>query len=531
MALAREQVFIRKSSGLTRQISAWDALMYCALNPGLLWPFIYMWWGTYAYPGAHMSWAVLGVLVIIPIAGLYWLFSVAMPRSGGEYMYVSRTLHPTLGLVVSWTLSIMLLFWTGQIINWAVRWGLIYMFKGISMANGNPVFAGIADMLNQPHPRAIMGTILMAILFYILIRGAKWVMKLSWVAVISSWVTLVVFGVAASMSSKAAFATNWLDKTGVSVDSIIQAAGNSGFPLVPTVAMTIMAAMTYVGLNTLGSTLSANVAGEIRGVQKSQAIALFGSLLIIMVTWAAYYGLAYSSWGYDFVNGLAWAYNSGASIYPLAGYEPFPVILVTYMVGSPVFPVLLGLGWAICAFAVPVGVAYAATRNMFAWAFDRMIPPSWTEVGTKFRAPWRVILVAVVIAQIFLLIDVYLPQWTAMSGFSIMSWFLAWAILGVAAILFPYRRRDLYDAAPPLVRSTFLGVPVITLLGVFMTLANLATVWFILDPFFRGILPYTLIVMTLIIMALPILLYIFASWYYGRKGIPIQLQFQQVPPE
>ncbi len=531
MSLAREQVFIRKSSGLTRQISAWDALMYCAMNPGLLWPFIYMWWGTYAYPGAHMTWATLGVLVIVPIAGLYWLFSVAMPRSGGEYVYVSRTLHPTLGLVVSWTLSIILLFWSGQIINWAVRWGIIYMFKGVSMANGNTVLAGLADMLNQPHPRAILGTILMALLFYVLIRGAKWVMRLSWVAVISSFATIVVFGIAAAKSGAGAFAANFQQATGISPDAVVQAAQGSGFTLAATVGMTVMAAFTYVGLNTLGSTLSANVAGEIRGVQKSQAVALFGSLLVIMAMWAALYGIMYGTWGYKFVNAMAWAYSTGASVYPLAGYEPFPVLFVTYMVKSAVYPILLGVGWFICAFAVPVGVAYAATRNMFAWAFDRMIPPSWTEVGTRFRAPWRVILVATIIAEFFLLLDVYFPAWTALSGFSIMSWFLAWAILGVAGIVFPYRRRDLYDAAPPIVRAKFLGLPVITLLGIFMTVANLATVWFVLNPFFRGVLPYTIIVVTLIIMVLPVLLWVFSTWHYGRRGIPIHLQFQQVPPE
>ncbi len=531
MSLAREQVFIRKASGLTRQISAWDALMYCSMNPGLLWPFIYMWWGTYAYPGAHMTWATLGVLVIVPIAALYWLFSVAMPRSGGEYVYVSRTLHPTLGLVVSWTLSIILLFWSGQIINWAVRWGLIYMLKGVSMINGNTVLSGLADMLNQPLPRAILGTVLMVLLFYILIRGAKWVMRLSWIAVLSSLATIVVFGIAAAISGHGQFAANFQQMTGISVDSVVQAAQSAGFPLAPTAVMTIMAAFTYVGLNTLGSTLSANVAGEIRGVQKSQALALFGSLVVIMVMWAAVYAVMYGTWGYKFVNALAWAYSTGASVYPLSGYEPFPVILVAYMVQNPIFPVLLGIGWMICAFAVPVGVAYGATRNMFAWAFDRMIPPSWTEIGTKYRAPWRVILVATIIAELFLLMDVYFPSWTALSGFSIMSWFLAWAILGVAAIVFPFRRRDLYDAAPAIVRSRFLGVPVITLLGVFMTLANLATVWFILNPFFRGVLPFTIIVVTLVIMVLPVLLWVFSTWYYGRRGIPVHLQFQQVPPE
>ena len=42
---------------------------------------------------------------------VYALMGVAMPRSGGDYVIISRTLHPILGFVSSWNWFIWLAFW------------------------------------------------------------------------------------------------------------------------------------------------------------------------------------------------------------------------------------------------------------------------------------------------------------------------------------------------------------------------------------------------------------------------------------
>ncbi|HWL91190.1 MAG TPA: hypothetical protein VNP90_07470, partial [Actinomycetota bacterium] len=76
--MATQDVFIRQSSGLTRQISPRDALMYSAMNPGLLYALVYIVWAPAFYPGAHMGIGVLFVLLIFPVAALYWYFSVSM---------------------------------------------------------------------------------------------------------------------------------------------------------------------------------------------------------------------------------------------------------------------------------------------------------------------------------------------------------------------------------------------------------------------------------------------------------------------
>ena len=156
----QQDVFIRTSSGLTRQISARDALMYSAMNPGLLYALVYIVWAPAFYPGAHMGIGVLAVLLIFPVAGLYWYFSVSMPRSGGEYIYVSRVLHPSLGLFSSFVISITALSWTGQLQDWWIRWGLADAIRSVGISSGNQGWLDLADFIDKPLVRFVIGVAL-----------------------------------------------------------------------------------------------------------------------------------------------------------------------------------------------------------------------------------------------------------------------------------------------------------------------------------------------------------------------------------
>jgi len=39
--------------------------------------------------------------IVIPLSLVFAMFAAAMPRSGGDYVYVSRTLHPAFGMMSS----------------------------------------------------------------------------------------------------------------------------------------------------------------------------------------------------------------------------------------------------------------------------------------------------------------------------------------------------------------------------------------------------------------------------------------------
>jgi len=54
------------------------------------------------FPGANLPIAYVGgLLLMLPIAVVYAVLARAMPRSGGDYVYISRILGPGWGFIAS----------------------------------------------------------------------------------------------------------------------------------------------------------------------------------------------------------------------------------------------------------------------------------------------------------------------------------------------------------------------------------------------------------------------------------------------
>src|SRR5712692_5143135 len=106
-------VFTRASSGLVRQVKTQDVMHYGIQQIALSYiVFIVLAWGF--YPGASMPLAS----AIATVAGLamgicYAMFATLYPRSGGEYVYLSRTLAPVVGFAVSFSFAFWETFYTG----------------------------------------------------------------------------------------------------------------------------------------------------------------------------------------------------------------------------------------------------------------------------------------------------------------------------------------------------------------------------------------------------------------------------------
>ena len=104
MAIGDVKVFTRQATGLTKEIGTLDTFVYNVNNQniGIGVAFILLFIPGF-YAGADMFQSMLIAAVLaLPMAGVYAFFSAAIPRSGGDYVYISRTLHPVLGFVASW---------------------------------------------------------------------------------------------------------------------------------------------------------------------------------------------------------------------------------------------------------------------------------------------------------------------------------------------------------------------------------------------------------------------------------------------
>lgn len=525
------ELFEQSAIGITKQISPWDTLVYSTVNPGLMYALVYLMWAPFLYPGAHMVWAIVTVAQMFIIAGLYWLLSCAMPRQGGEYIYISRILHPSLGLMSSFMISFTAISWTGVCSDWAIKYSLVEFFASLGMLTGNETYMSWAAALNQPTVRAVIGTIMILIIWVVFYRGSKAMMKMSWMALIGTIVGAITFIVAFIITAPGEFAANFTALTGLDYNQVIPLATAAGHPTKFLFGATVMAGSTYIILNTLGATFGANLAGEVRNVQKSQLLAMFGSLAILMTAWAIFYGMSYKSFGAMWTNSLMYLSGIGHEAYPFGQYEPFITILIGILTKSPLFIFLMALAFFMATYGSAAGLSFGPSRNIYAWGFDRLVPEKVADIDPKTGAPVLAQTIALIVAELFLLMDCFLPEWTAYIGYTIFTWFLAWILLGIAGIVFPWRRKLLFESAPPVVRKKFLGLPVVTWLGIFTTIISVSICYYLLIPFFAGDMPYTMIVMSIILMVLPIIIYYISKSSYAKKGIDIDIQFQEIPAD
>src|SRR5213080_3258836 len=108
------KLFIRQSSGLVRNVSVTNALFFnvaAFVGVGLtLYPIFYSLPAVQAWkvgPFSAYGWAaIIAGLFCVLLALIFSSLTSVMPRSGGDYVFSSRILHPFLGWMESWTLVI-----------------------------------------------------------------------------------------------------------------------------------------------------------------------------------------------------------------------------------------------------------------------------------------------------------------------------------------------------------------------------------------------------------------------------------------
>ncbi len=113
-ATTTPKLFVRQSSGLVRNVSVTNALFFnvaAFVGVGLtLYPIFYSLADVQAWkagPFSAYGWAaIITGLFCILLALIFSSLTSVMPRSGGDYVFTSRILHPFLGWMESWTLVI-----------------------------------------------------------------------------------------------------------------------------------------------------------------------------------------------------------------------------------------------------------------------------------------------------------------------------------------------------------------------------------------------------------------------------------------
>ena len=129
-----------------------------------------------------------------------------------------------------------------------------------------------------------------------------------------------------------------------------------------------------------------------------------------------------------------------------------------------------------------------------------------------------------------LTISVFTTWWSFIT-YTVTIWMVGWILLGIAAMVFPYVRKDIFEKSPQLVQSRVLGVPWITILGI-LTIVAAVTVY---ATFLRGTTPTfntkNLALDLALLHSCPDRHLQHFEDIPESKGIGMDLRFKTVPPD
>src|SRR4030067_3353231 len=131
-----EMAFARQASGLVRGLSLIDAFGVGFMNQGLtpsMWVMITLGLGVYTGGNLIIATVLSALLCGIGFPLVWGILGGSMPRSGGEYIYNSRILHPLIGIAESFGNACVWIMWIYVLAPWTIDPGLVMMFQFLGM--------------------------------------------------------------------------------------------------------------------------------------------------------------------------------------------------------------------------------------------------------------------------------------------------------------------------------------------------------------------------------------------------------------
>lgn len=524
--MAKPAGFVREATGLVREFSSFDAFMIgiAVVLPGIFGYSSVIGFISGADPGANFVLSALfGFLFMAPMGLIYVLMAGAMPRSGGDYVWITRTLHPVIGFMAGWGLWISIVSIVGLdgYITGTIIFPVALASLGYSLAN--PSLVSLASYVATPVPTFAVGLTMIAVSSLIIMPGPRVFSRILTVLfAVMMLGTLISFGVLLS-SSHAGFvsAINDFGGTGASYNGIIKQAQSAGWSFAP---VSLGATLLSVPLSILvynGFNYSAAASGEVKNVRRNIIIGIFGALVFSMVVTIIGVQLSVNVLGYDFIQA---AFSLGSN-FPFAA-PPWMPLFLSMLNTNSVVVFLMQLAWVVSIFWNTAAFLLVATRYLFAFSFDRVLPTRLADVSQRFHFPLKAAVVNFVVATVFLIIATFTP-WLGLYLNSVTIWSVLWVITSVVAIILPLRKRDLMGSLPG---GTW-KVPLISIFGfITMILMAINLYWSVTTP---AIGPSTFqsdAILSVIFIA-GVLIYVTSYYHQKSRGVDLKTIYSEIPPE
>ena len=520
------KVFVRDATGLVRNVSGGSSFFatFALVTGGVP---IFLISLLFLTPGANMYGAL--AIMFIPSAALgavYTIFGISMPRSGGDYVFVSRGLNSVLGFLNSFGLFFAYVFSLGIYSLFAAQY-LGYAVYTYGFMYTNYALMNAASTMLSLNVEVISGiVVILVFLLMLMFVSTRTAFRLIFITGILEVITTVIlFGLTATISHGSFVSA--FDKFGGAgaYSGVISTAVSNGLLYNTHFSSTILA-LPIAWYAFTWYTLPANWSGEMKQVRKSLPIAILYALVFILIFYVAFYFTTFHAFGQLFMTAWSFNYANGLTL-PFSFIGTYTPFFVSLVYKNPIIPIL-----GILVFWLPdvlffVPTMIGASRYLFGWSFDRAMPEVFSKVSHRTKTPYVTTITVGAIGIIGLLAYAYIPTAAIVDIIPIFDF--GFIIPAITAILVPFWKKDLYNNSF-VIKRTIAKVPLITWLGIRALSGIIYGIIGLWNSYLMPINATTGISLGGVYIAAAVI-FIVMYLVNKRKGINITHAYKEIPPE
>jgi APA family basic amino acid/polyamine antiporter len=569
--LSEKKLFVRKATGLVREVGPLTAVIICLCNTiGLGWQKrIFQFTGPAPVPETTYFLGMPPMAIAFLIGGIVILFSTvsfailsaAMPRSGGGYVVISRTINPFVGYVSSWV----------EFLSIAWSFGII----GVAVFEGLGVFGAVAGIaVPMTDVQMFWGGLALVILFTAIgalgVRMAGYLLQaMFWIpAILTFYVMFLLFSGAGNPALVTAGMKTVVQHTPT---EYVQAALNQGLNTYfkGSYFDAVSIAMLGAYWSYIGYAASTFVAGEIKEANKTLPRTLFiAGILIVLVYMAVSMGTYLGTkvavtpdgnWSlFSAFAFLSWSGKGSLAAAGLPGIKAWSTVVAGFsgagmgLASLNILLVIFGVFWI--ANDIPPFIL-TASRILFAMSFDRVMPESLSAVNERFHSPVNATIVTGIVgllgvaseSGVFSVGASYNPWKNVMldnifsTGVGTTDLYdgIFFTVFALALLFFPFRKKEIFDKAPwkPGGVATAVIIGLVAFIGnLYLDYAflfssrgsfNLGALPYSKDPFTDGFALW----FTIFLIVVGGLVYGYYKMRARTTGVDYSTIFTEIPPE
>jgi amino acid transporter len=316
----------------------------------------------------------------------------------------------------------------------------------------------------------------------------------------------------------------------VTYSGVISAATAGGLsnPGLATWSSATLLAIPYLFFVVVGFQWPALVGGELKTPRKTMFYGCIIAGIVSVLVEAAGAFMIQGIVGPDFVNAAAYlSYVTGTYPAPI----PFnPVFAAMTINRNLIVDTLLFLGLIAWGLLILCAGALVYTRVIMAWGFDRSLPAKLADVNERTHTPILAAAIFCALLDLGVIATVYAGVIFANVNMTLLL-IILFTFVGLCAMLFPYRRKGMFEMSP--LKTRKIGrVPTVAIVGVLNVVLFLFLIFFALTyPSLSG--PTGALAFTVMgsVFLLGLVLFFVTRVYYKRMGIDTSLAFKEIPPE